>query len=262
MKSRSTKTIITICAAVGMLILTLSTLCTAQPTPNDPKATFAAAGAAYAKGRYPQAIALYQQITAQGYESGPLYYNLGNAYYKTGAVGQAVLYYEKARRLSPGDADLQANLAYALKNVNEGAQTWQNRFWEKTVTRLTLEQGWVAASLCFLILAGLIILVILKPEQLNHGKPWLRIALTLDALCLVILLSLTICTEIDHSRRYAVAIKDGGQARFEPNPQATLHFVLPEGARLQILEQKTGWSLVQRRDGVRGWVQAGYLKTI
>jgi tetratricopeptide (TPR) repeat protein len=262
MKSRSIRVIMKIFATVSLLLLTLPSICAAKPKANNPKATFAAADAAYAKGEYQQAIALYQKLTAQGYQSGPLYYNLGNAYYKTRATGQAVLYYEKARRLSPGDADLQANLAYALRNVNEGAQTWQNQFWEKAVSSLTLEQAWLYASICFFMLAGLLILLILSPKKISHWKPWFPIVLSLSAVCLAALLSLAFCTEIDRSRTYAVAIHEGGQARFEPNSQATLHFVLPEGARIQILAQKTGWSLVQRRDGVRGWVNSRYLEKI
>jgi hypothetical protein len=263
MKPRFTKLIIIICTAVCLLLQTLPVNSSAKAATNaasDPKAIFATANSAYAKGHYQQAIKLYQQITSQGYQSGPLYYNLGNAYYKTGATGQAVLYYEKAKRLFPGDADLRANLAYALQNVNEGASTWQNRIWETAVGSLTLEQGWSAASICFFILAGLLISVILKPERREQWKPWFQITLSLVAIALVIFCSLAVCTGIDQSRTYAVAIKDGGQARFEPNSQATLYFVLPEGARIQILEHKSGWSLVQRRDGARGWVNDAYLK--
>ncbi|MGD9155014.1 MAG: tetratricopeptide repeat protein [Bacillota bacterium] len=265
MKPRFTKSLIKIGAAVCLLLLTLFAISPANAatnSANDPKAIFAAANSAYAKGHYRQAIKLYQRITSQGYQSGPLYYNLGNAYYKTGDAGQAVLYYEKAKRLSPGDADLRANLAYALQNVNEGASTWQNRLWETAVGSLTLEQSWIGASICFFILAGLLILVILKPERREQWKPWSQIFLVLAGLSFIALLSLAVCTGIDRSRTYTVAIKDGGRARFEPNAQATLHFVLPEGARTQILERKSGWSLVQRRDGVRGWVNDEYLEKI
>jgi hypothetical protein len=262
MKSLSIKTILKIFAIVGILLLTLATLCLAKAAPPDLNTTFSAANSAYAKGQYQQAITLYQKITTQGYQSGPLYYNLGNAYYKTGATGQAVLYYEKARRLSPGDADLQANLTYALKNVNEGASTWQYRLWEQTVHSLTLEQRCGAASLCFFILAGLIVVLLLKPETLHKWKPWFQLGLTLSTICLIVFFTLAVCTGIDQSRIYAVAVKDGGTARFEPNPQATLHFTVPEGARLQILEHRSGWSLVGRRDGVRGWVNNEYLEVI
>jgi tetratricopeptide (TPR) repeat protein len=263
MKPCLLKIIIIPCATVGLLLLTLSTIFGAtQSGANSPGALFTAANAAYAKRHYQRAIALYQKIDTQGYQSGPLLFNLGNAYYKTGATGRAVLYYEKARRLMPRDADLQANLAYALKNVNEGALPWQNRLWEQVVSCLTPEQSWTYASLTLFCLAGLVILVILKPQKLSDWKPWPQAALALTSFGFAILLTLAVSVEIDRSHIYAVAVKEGGAARFEPDAKATLHFVLPEGARIRILERRGGWSLAQRRDGARGWVANPYLKQI
>jgi tetratricopeptide (TPR) repeat protein len=251
-----------IITAALSLLLTLPSICPAKSNAGDCNALFAAANAAYTKGQYAKAISRYQQILAQGYHSGPLYYNLGNAYFKSGASGQAVLYYEKAKRLIPGDADLQANLSYALNHVNEGALTWQNRLWETAVFSFNLEQIWIYASIALFGLAALLCLVILTPEKLTAWKPWPQVLLALTSICLITLLSLAICTGVDRSRTYAVTVKNGGDVRFEPNPQATVHFNLSEGARVRVLERKAGWSLVGRRDGVRGWVPNRYLETI
>jgi tetratricopeptide (TPR) repeat protein len=261
MRLRLTRFMVKTIGAISLL-LTLATVCTAQTDADNPKALFTAANAAYAKRHYQRAIALYQKIDTQGYQSGPLFFNLGNAYYKTGAIGRAVLYYEKARRLMPRDADLQANLTYALKNVNEGAPSWQNRLWEQAVFCLTPEQSWAYASLTLFCLAGLVILVILKPQKLADGKPWLQAALALFTCGFAILLSLAICIEIDRFQTYAVTTKEGGAARFEPDAKAALHFVLPEGARIRILERRGAWSLAQRRDGARGWVANSYWEKI
>jgi tetratricopeptide (TPR) repeat protein len=67
----------------------------------------------YEAGDYPAAIEVFSEIAATGVRNGKLFYNLGNAYLKTGDVGRAVLWYERAALLLPRDADLLFNLEYA-----------------------------------------------------------------------------------------------------------------------------------------------------
>lgn len=68
---------------------------------------------AYDSDDYDKSLQLFSQIASSGLENGLLYYNLGNAYLKTGDLGRAILWYERARSLIPGNADLEFNLAYA-----------------------------------------------------------------------------------------------------------------------------------------------------
>ena len=71
----------------------------------------------YEAGDYRKALESYAAIAAMGYESGPLYFNLGNCYYKLNETGQAILHYERAARLIPGDEDLEVNLSLARLKV-------------------------------------------------------------------------------------------------------------------------------------------------
>ena len=67
----------------------------------------------YENGRFQEASQTYQQLVDLGVEHENLFYNLGNAYYKSGDLGRAVLNYERARRMAPRDADIRANLDFA-----------------------------------------------------------------------------------------------------------------------------------------------------
>jgi len=67
----------------------------------------------YDAGRYAESAQVYEQIVDQGYQDSALYYNLGNAYYKQGDLGRAILNYVRAERLAPRDADVRANLELA-----------------------------------------------------------------------------------------------------------------------------------------------------
>lgn len=235
----------------------------AQPgVTGNPQTRFNEANAAYTKGDYAKAIGLYQQLLAERWQSGPLYYNLGNAYFKQGETGKAILYYEKAKRLIPGDADLKANLAHASGNANPGTPGWQTRLWEAIVFSCSLEQAWSATSVCLFLLAGILIVLILWPQGFAQLKPWPQAALAVTGCALMICLGIAVCTGIERSQPAAVAVQAGGEARFEPTAQAPLRFNLTEGSRVVIQEQRKGWSLVARRDGVKGWVQSSFLEKI
>jgi len=79
------------------------------------KEEFARANEQYQSKQFDGAIAGYQSILRQGYESAPLYFNLGNAYFKKGDLGNAILNYLKARRLDPTDDDIKSNLEFAKR---------------------------------------------------------------------------------------------------------------------------------------------------
>src|SRR5471030_132700 len=74
----------------------------------------------YAKGMYKEAFATYQSLTNDGYQSAGLYFNMGNASYKLADFPLAILYYEKAHKLAPGDEDINFNIRFAnLKTIDK-----------------------------------------------------------------------------------------------------------------------------------------------
>ncbi len=82
--------------------------------------TFQQGNEYYQQKHYDKAVETYEKLVQSGYEGTSLYYNLGNAYYRTGKVGYAILYYEKALKLSPGDDDIIHNLNIAnLKIIDK-----------------------------------------------------------------------------------------------------------------------------------------------
>ena len=234
---------------------------------STPESLFYEANRYYTKGDYEQAIQVYKRIIESGYEGGNLYFNLGNCYFKLGKKGMAILYYEKAKRLIPGDADLKANLSYALTNVNEGKRNWKIEALSALAYISSLEQLCVNTSVSFFLLAGLLIFYILFPKRVkdaetNKLRMWWLAATSIAVVVFLVFLSLAVLAYMENARQYAVAVKEGGIVRFEPNKQATLHYELSEGTRVQVLKEKDAWYLVKRRDGLRGWVEKIYLEKI
>lgn len=234
--------------------------------PGIPEAVFKEANSAYQKGDFNKAAQLYQQLCDEGYLSGNLLYNLGNAYYKLGAKGRAVLNYERARRLIPGDADLKANLNYVLSGTQEGASDWKYDLLRFITGMASVEQLAISGSVCFFGLMLLIILGITKPNPLrnliegDYSKWWIGILIG----CAIIFISIStwgILTYWDQSREQAVAVR-AGEVYFEPSQAATVYYQLAEGSRVQILEGKDHWVKIKRIDGKRGWIDKGCLETI
>lgn len=229
----------------------------------NPHSLFYQANGLYQQNQYEEAAALYQKLVDCGYESGNLYFNLGNTYYKLGRTGPAVLYYEKARRLIPRDADLLANLSYALEGVEEGIPDWKREFFRNLTTFLSTEQLVVFASFCFFLVTVVVIAGILFPEKIRttYRSQWLAFLFVFGFL-LLFFLTLTGLQYYDHLTPAGVAIKDGGSVRYEPVEQATVHFTLSEGSRVKIVGEKENWYLITRRDGKRGWVEKLYIEKI
>src|SRR4029453_11490487 len=116
-------------AAPAVCVLALVLLAvSARAAEETPQALFFRGNALYADGRYADAAAAYEQLFAGGVASANAYFNLGNAYLKEGEVGRAVLAYERAARLAPGDPVLRANLAFAREQAGAGQpERWRRR---------------------------------------------------------------------------------------------------------------------------------------
>ena len=107
--------------------------------PVTPTEAMRVANQHYEAGQYSEAAAIYETILASGLHHSSVYYNLGNAYFKQGDLGRAILNYRRAQRLDPRDADVTANLSIArtqtvdkleipaeggLSNLVEMAEEW------------------------------------------------------------------------------------------------------------------------------------------
>lgn len=232
----------------------------------SPEAVFTEANSAYREGDFTKAAGLYQGLYDAGYLNGNLLYNLGNTYFKLGTKGRAILYYERAQRLIPGDADLKANLNYALADVQEGAPDWKQELVRFLTGIASIEQLAAGASFWFFGFTFLVVFWLIRPGPFqkvvagNLKKWWLGTVFG----CGIIFLScvsLGILTYWDQARQHAVAVR-GDEVRFEPSPTATLYYHLDEGTRVLILEEKDNWVKLKRIDGKRGWVNKDCLEII
>jgi len=227
----------------------------AEEAPASPQTTFFHANALYKDDQYAAAAKEYEELVGSGLESGNLYFNLGNAYFKAGEKGKAILNYERARRFMPSDPDLLANLAFAQSVT--GVEPCVPPLWQRLVFPLAYRMSttrlmWAASGFYTLLLVGL------AAHRLWLRRPrWLVYAATgLALLVLIATSSLAQQALSEDWRRQGVIVRSGETAaRFEPAENGTVHFVVKEGATVHVLDQREGWLQIARCDGRRGWVE-------
>lgn len=243
--------------AFFILILSSSSLCIAA----TPQENFEQANQLYAARNFPEAIQLYESLEKQGIQSGDLFYNLANSYYRQGEMGEAVFYYLKALRYSPRDRDLVANYHYVLSKRAEGYERSLSEramdmlFFLKDLVTLR-EMLWLAlASYWLLFAAGMIF-------YLKRKAQWRITFIVLIALNLYILPTAFLQFYEEHLQKTAVVVIPQLNVYSEPNEEAVRLFELREGAITHVKEAKEGFLKIQYRKGQTGWVKASEMKVL
>lgn len=220
---------------------------------DNPQAIFFRAGALYGEERYVAAAAEYEKVLGAGLENGHVYFNLGNAYFKAGDVGRALLNYERARRLIPRDPDLRANLVYArsLSGADDGPPLYA-RLLFPLADLLSSDEALLAASLAYSALMLLLVAARLLPA-LRRGASAAAIAAGVALVVLLGSVTYRLLT-LDLPAYTVVIAAEGATVRFEPSATGTAHFQAKPGSVLRLLGERESWAQVARGDGTRGWI--------
>jgi len=228
-------------------------------TKDETVADFVEAGIHYRDGDYRTAAESYQEIVDAGWESGPLYYNLGNSYFRQGESGRAILNYERAALLMPRDADLRHNRRFAYSSVNLspdiGGDFFQ-RALQGHIRFYTLsEMVWVIYAVFLFIIVLHLLARIFRWRAVN------RIAVL--SVLVVVMTGYVggLVYKIQYDRNTAFVV-ESVEARFEPREGATTHFRLKEGSRVTILRPQGPWVKIKRSDGRMGWIPDKNMKRL
>ena len=227
--------------------------------------TKADADSAYARGQYQQAIKDYSELLKKGV-SAELYYNLGNAYYRTEDITHAVLSYERALLLSPGDRDIRFNLQMARSKTIDKITPESEMFfvtWYRSLVNLMSVDAWAFAALTALALAIALALVYLFANRI-----WLRKLGFFGAIGLLLLFVLANILAYSQkqelvSRSSAIITSSAVGVKSTPADDGTELFILHEGTKVEITDgAMKQWKRVRVADGKDGWVKAKDMEVI
>ncbi len=227
----------------------------------DLESRFNLANKAYADGEYFQAIEIYSGIINEGIESGEVYFNLANAYYKVNDLGRAILYYEKARKFIEGDPALEQNIKLAQLRIVDKIEPIPELFiiewWSYLIHFFSLDT-WLWLNLfIFSILILIIIFQFLYSRQFLNNLIWTTALLFL----LVFIITLSVIYEFE-TTKFGVILEEKVSVVSEPDSNGTEIFILHEGTKVKINRNLDNWMEISIPDGKIGWLKQTSLEII
>ncbi len=253
--------------AFKMLLLgVLTAAASLMPASAEAQASLKAqADSAYTDGNYQKAIVLYDSLLTQGV-SADVYYNLGNAYYRMDDITHAVLYYERALQLAPGDDDVRFNLQMARSKTIDKIVPESEAFfvtWYHSLVNLASVDGWAYIALISLALALVLALLYLFSDPVWMRKiGFFGAFITLVVFLIANLLAWQQQDTLTH-RKGAIIIESAVTVKSTPAKNGTDLFVLHEGTKVVIVDDSMReWKEVRLADGKQGWLETKQMENI
>ncbi len=219
----------------------------------------------YTAGNYEAALGEWNDVYNTGYRSAILNYNIGNAYFKLNDIPSAILFFERARLLKPGDNNINYNLQIARSLVVDKFEEIPELFfvrWYNFVALMLQTNTWAVISIVtfilFLVLLSLYIYS--SAYRLKVASFWLSLFLLLMSLS-----SLTFSLRnrnLVYDSRNAVIFAPSVNGKSSPDNSGTDLFVLHEGSKVAIEDKVGEWYEIRLSDGNKGWVPAVSLTII
>jgi tetratricopeptide (TPR) repeat protein len=228
-----------------------------------------AAAQAYRNQDYKESIALYEEIIAremtENRVSAQLYYNLGNAYFRDNRLGKAILGYERALLLDPGDSDIRHNLRFAQTRTIDRINTAGDLFlanWFRGIRNVFSSNQWTTTGivLFILFLACVAGYLFMRPLWARKSAFYAGIALFL----LMITANIFAFSQKNERIRRDSAIVMAGAATVNASPDANSNqlFELHEGTKVKIRNSDGNWFEIQIADGSVGWIHQQSVEVI
>lgn len=238
---------------VFVLLLLIGGVSMAQTSPE-------AASQAYRDQDYKKSIELYQQIITQDLsenrESADIYYNLGNAYFRDGQLGEAILNYERALLLDPGDSDIRHNLRFARTRTEDRIETAGSLFltnWINGIQNMFGSNQWATTGIVLFIIFLVCVAVFLFIRLMWAKKTAFYAGLVIFALMIVANIFAFNQKNSLINRDTAIVMTGAASVKASPDTNSNELFQLHEGTKVKIRSTDGNWYEVEIANGSVGW---------
>lgn len=246
-------------------ILLLFCISFTQIQADENQAVFEKANTEYANGNYPTAIQLYESILKNELEAAELYYNLGNAYYKSNDLAKAIINFERAKKMDPDNEDITFNLKLANQKTEDKIESLPQIFlteWKEGLMNGMSEKSWSVYSI--LALSASLLLYVLYFTSTNRNFKQLGF-FGGSIVLLLALFSLVTASQkykLTKNNMEAIITSATVTATGSPNEAGTKLFVLHLGTKVKINKNNGDWMEIKIANGNVGWVNSKTLEVI
>ena len=212
----------------------------------------------YQNNQFEQTADTYKEILSRGFESGALYYNLGNAYFKNNKLGFAIYYYEKGLKHTPNDEDLLYNLKIAnsrtVDKIIELPKLFIISWWEGIVTSLSIS-AWSVLTLIIFWIFLLSISGYLFVRKIKIQRAAFFIGSISLASLIIVAILLFARINSSASTNFGILQTQTYSVKTTPDIKSNDAFVIHEGIKFVIEDNVNDWAKIRLVDGKVGWIQ-------
>lgn len=229
------------------------------------RTAFDSANARYSRGKYDQAIKMYEDILAKGEESAALYFNLGNAYLKSNELGHAILNYERAKRLDPDDEEINSNIKLANQRTEDKIEPAPQLFlaqWENGVTDIMTERSWSYFLITFLFISFIMFSFYIMSKNKNLKQFGFFGGLIVIILSIFTFFMARSKYENTVNSSSAIITSASVTVTGSPSSQGTKLFILHEGTKVKITDHNGDWTEIKIANGNVGWIKNTAIESI
>lgn len=219
----------------------------------------------YSKGEYSKAIEQYNKILNYGFVSSEIYFNIGNAYYKMKKIPESILFYERAKKISPEDEDINFNLKIANLKIVDKFEIVPKFFiteWLENIRDMYSSEGWAKIMLIFIWVTFLSLIGFMISWNILIKRILFFIALGTLILSLT---SVYFAIQKQNNEKYqqsAIIFNPRVDVRSSPDEKSTVLFILHEGTKVELLDSVGEWSKIRIPRGDVGWVDKNSFEII
>jgi len=231
----------------------------------NPDSLMQQANHAYDQQKYDTAINLYNRIIEDGWVSTKLYYNLGNSYFRKKNLPEAILYYEKAKKLDPNNENIQYNLNIAntmiVDKIDQVPEFFAKRWWNYFYNLFNADTWtilFIVSFALFVLFAGVFIM-----SRERRNRQWSFFVGLLFLLITVGSFGLASQrTYYTKNQKEAIVFTPSITAKSSPSPNSVDLFVIHDGTKVRIMDHVDGWVKIKISNGSIGWLPEASVKTI
>lgn len=219
----------------------------------------------YIDGKFAEALAIYKQLTEQGFASAALFYNAANAYYRTGDIGHSILYYHRALRIAPSWDDARYNLEIAERSCKDNIKAVPEILLVRTMHAIRDSlSGLMWCIISIIMFANMLIgaLMFFVGQRYGIRRTGFYLAIVSFVLTVVTTAFAASARNVELSRSEAIVIGKAISVKSSPDKAATDVFVLHEGTKVMVESEIDGWCEITIANGNKGWTQQKSIERI